>query len=168
MTLTTEDRNAIRTVHDDHRWIEEERGWSQDYPDNPMVDDGFELHKEAAEVMAWYARQRPFKGPVEHYRAATRELYRRLCNAYGMPAPTMSFRDGNSGNSSVSRHSWNVAIHGRSVLTALHEFGHVLGFGETGAVWWSVNTFRTYWPKSFAKLQNPAGTHMLVKAKEVA
>lgn len=39
-----------------------------------------------------------------------------------------------------------------SVLTFLHEFGHALGKNEKETCKWSINLFRQYFPKSFAKL----------------
>ena len=41
----------------------------------------------------------------------------------------------------------------RSLITALHEYTHSIGYGEVVATWWSTNTFKLLYPKSFSKLK---------------
>jgi hypothetical protein len=92
-------------------------------------------------------------------------LHRDLTAAYGLTT-RLEFERGDdsqpSGSSCYDPVRNMIRLRGRlSVVTYLHEFGHALGYGEQGACRWSINLFRRFFPRSYARLV-PEG-HTLVR-----
>ena len=149
---------------------ERRKQWSRGYPSHPMIDWDFKLKRSVRAALDTFKRARPFRVQTGNgFVQLVGTLYRDLAVAYDMPVPTVNHRGpwrGDSGASSYTGGNHHITLRGkRSVLTALHEFAHARGYGETGAVWWSVNAFRLTWPKSFAKLRPRAGSHFLTSGE---
>lgn len=170
MSVSTENLTAARQKAERH---ERRKGWSRDYPDNPMVDyDGFRLKRSVARALDEFKAARPFRLEGDEFVALVSALYGELATAYDIPEPTVTHAgpwEGDSGSSTYSPVEHHVTLRGRrSVLTALHEFAHARGYGETGAVWWSVNAFRLTFPRSFAKLGGSPNSHVLRQSRSTA
>jgi len=103
-----------------------------------------------------YAKSKPWRGTLEERRQKIRTLYAALAIADKLPMPTLVFGDNGEGDSSRSccLPAMNVVIlRGKIiVVTALHEFGHVLGMNEREACRWSLNLFRKCFPRSWKGL----------------
>jgi hypothetical protein len=97
---------------------------------------------------------------------AVRQLYEALSAAYDVECPTVTHSgawEGDSGSSCYRPGTHAITLQGQmSIITTLHEYMHARGYGESAAVWWSINAFRMHWPRSFARL-GPAtpGTHFM-------
>ena len=161
----------MRTLAETHaraRRHERRRGWPLGYPDNPMVDDAATFRPAALAALRQFRAVHPFRLEAEAFVDAVGTLYGGLSAAYDMPVLTVRHRGPWEGDSIESRYDdlrHRVTLRGRaSVLTALHEFGHARGYGEGGAVYWSVNVFRRVFPRSFARLQQQPGSYMLMRA----
>ena len=160
---------SLSEVHAAAREHEQRRGWSRGYPDSPMIDERFRMRRSVKRAMRRFRRLRPFRLRKLAFVAAVGSLYRDLAEAYDMPAPELRHVgewEGDSGSSTYGEAliggNHLVTLRGReSVLTALHEFAHARGYGETAAVRWSVNVFRLTFPCSFERLENEPGTHVL-------
>ncbi len=103
-----------------------------------------------------FARSKPYRGSLEQRKDKFLALHRDLCRVYGKRTRlTFGDLDGGDSGSSHYRHSADeITLCGKlSVVTMLHEFAHALGRDERGAVRWSVNLFRTCFPRSFACCQ---------------
>jgi hypothetical protein len=144
---------------------EARRGWSREYPRHAIIDHGFHLSAATRMALERFRDASPFRSAPEVYLVAVTRLYADLAAAYGVPAPTLTHAGawhGDSGSSCYTPAAHAVTLRGHaSVITALHEWMHARGYGETAAVWWSVNTFRTIWPRSFARLQPVSGSHVM-------
>jgi hypothetical protein len=163
--MTPEDAERLRRARRRATRLERERGWSRNYPDHPCVDTEFSLRLRAARAMARFARRRPFRLEGDAFLDAAQRLVRGLARAYNIPTPDLQHIgpwEGSSDESGYNRAHHCITLSGQpSVLTLLHEFAHACGWGETGAAWWSVNTFRLAFPRSFAALRGAQGTHAL-------
>jgi hypothetical protein len=167
--LETQDVNRLNAAREAARSTERRKGWSRQYPDHPMIDFEFALAESTMKALAKFRRKHPFKLEGEEYRAAVDSLYTALAKVYDMPAPSVVYQPSEEDSTASAYYPGphRVVLRGRpSVLTALHEFTHARGFGETGAVWWSVNTFRVAFPRSFARLRGRPETHVLTRGSE--
>ena len=158
---------------------ETRRGWSTDYPNHPMVDFTFRLKSSVRSALEAFSDAKPYRLQRRYRRTrdasalmnAIRQLYRDLSEAYDIPCPTV-VHDGpwegpSTGSSYVIREHTVVLTGQLSIITTLHEYAHARGYGETAAVWWSVNAFRLVYPHSFAKLGPMAGSpHALRRVPE--
>lgn len=135
-----------------------------------MVDEQFKLKGSVKTALLEFKRKHPFRLEGDVFEEAVRELYWQLAEAYGMLPPLVRHEgpwDGCSGSSCYMPGDHTIVLRGHpSVITALHEFTHARGYGEEGAVWWSVNVFRLMFPRSYQRLHNPNRSHVLVRAEE--
>lgn len=134
-----------------------------------MVDTSFRLLPGVKRAMRRFKRKHPFRLRGDEFLSAVDALFADLSRAYRMPKPNLAHVgpwEGDSGGSTYGEHGQHyVALRGHeSVLTALHEFTHARGYGEHGAVWWSVNVFRLTFPRSFSRLRVTPGSHFLTRA----
>jgi len=159
--------SRIAKAHEKARRHEARREWSRNYPDSPMFDVGFKLGRDAKTVLRAFRSVHPFRLSNAAWLEAARALVSTLARAHGLPAPTLDHEgpwEGDSGASSYSPCEHRIVMRGQpSVLTLLHEYTHARGYGEHGAVWWSVNAFRLVWPRAFARLVNTPGTHFMAR-----
>jgi hypothetical protein len=164
--------NRIAKTHARARRHEERKGWSRAYPDTPMLDADFKLGREAKRALRAFRRARPFRLSPEGWLEAARALLAALAEAHGMPVPTLDHEgswEGGSDSSCYTPWEHRITMRGApSVLTLLHEYTHARGYGEVGAVWWSVNAFKSVWPKAHARLVNMPGTHVLRRGEAEA
>jgi hypothetical protein len=146
----------LRAVRREALEHEEHKGWQRTAPDNPMVDEAFRLQAQARDALLRFRDEKPFGLVGDAFTEALKTLYRTLAHVYDMPEPQV-WHDGEwTGDSGTSEYVPGqhaiILRGGKSILTALHEFAHARGYGEHGAVWWSVNAFKTTWPASYDKL----------------
>mgnify|MGYP003352585187 FL=1 len=116
-----------------------------------------------------------FRSDADHWRGSFirrlgkfTQLHQDLCSIYGVDVELLVdpsiLENSHSGRSNYNPALNAITLHGRlSVLTFLHEWGHVLkGYSEYEACVWSVNLFRRVFPDNFDRLRNNARGHMLV------
>lgn len=118
------------------------------------------------EAVRTFARSKPWRGSNQQRMAKMRRLHGALCSIYGK-STTLTFehvhQSHQSGASCYIPALDMIVMRGRlSVVTYLHEFGHVLGKDERQTVRWSVNLFRQCFPRSFARCRHDG--HMLVRS----
>jgi hypothetical protein len=104
-----------------------------------------------------FAASKPWRGSIEERKAKFRQLHVDLCRVYGVN-PTLTIEGdgtGDSGGSSYCQISDTITLVGRlSVITFLHEWGHVLkGHDEFAACRWSLRLFQRCFPRSFSRLR---------------
>jgi hypothetical protein len=162
--------NTVEEVHEFTRAREQRHGFSRTYPRHPMIDMKFKLKKREVRVFNRFREAHPFRMSPDRREYASRWLVKELSKCYGMPIPDVAWEGdgmGDSGSSSYSRADHSITLRGHwSYITLLHEFAHSLGFGEEGAVWYSVNAFRRSYPSSFWRLKNEPGTHFLFNGNQ--
>jgi hypothetical protein len=104
-----------------------------------------------------FARSKPWRGTIEERQAKFRQLHADLCLAYNVN-PTLIIKGdgtGDSGGSYFNPRTNVITLTGRlSVITFLHEWGHVLkGHDEFEACRWSLRLFQRCFPKSWGRLR---------------
>ncbi len=145
------------------------------YPLIVPVNEDLRYRAETMRLMErWKNEKHPFK-PKEYSLDAIREktekfqwLTDRVAVIYGVPKPRLAVMDitpeswnmpGSSGSSSYNPNTHTITIYGKfSVLTFLHEWGHVRGFDEVDTTYWSVNLFKRVFPVSYSKLKGEGHT----------
>jgi hypothetical protein len=115
-----------------------------------------------------FRRSKPWRGDWQERAEKLMVLHQDLCAAYGLTT-RLEFERGDdaqpSGSSCYMPQTNTIRLRGRlSVVTYLHEFAHALGYGEQGACRWSINLFRRFVPRSYARLQHEG--HCLVRPEE--
>lgn len=155
------------------------------YPNNREINEDIEYRAVTMRTMfKWRDEHKPFK-PKEYSVEAVNDkkrkwiwIIKKLSKIYQITEPTFrwgtfnkqlwetsgsSFNDNMGRSSSYSRGTNTLFITGKfSVITLLHEFGHVRGFDETDAVMWSVNLYKRIFPISYSRLVSQGG-HCLVQ-----
>jgi hypothetical protein len=129
-----------------------------DYPETvtEVLDDAMRFSPAILRAVRDFANSRPWSGSLDDRKAKFRALNAAMALACGISAPELAFGeiDGSfSGASHYNLTAHRVVLVGRlSVVTVLHEWGHVLGFGERDATAFSVNLFRRCFPKQYGRL----------------
>lgn len=140
---------------------EGKKSFSRDYPKTPMVDKKFKLHPKVIEILTRFKKARPYKVNSQTFLNLTQALYYELSKHYNIRVPPVRHVGQWKGPSAQSHYSpatHRITLAGkRSIITALHEFMHARGYGETAAVWWSINCYKLIWPKSFKNLRAAKG-----------
>jgi len=140
-----------------------------DYPSSvaELLDDRMKFKPAALRAVKALARSRPWRSNIEDRKEKFRSLNRALAAAYELPEPQLVFGKLNGGDSGRSCYipPMNVIIISGtlSVVTFLHEWGHVRGMNERKACRWSVNLFRRVFPKSWARVT--CDGHMVRQAR---
>jgi len=118
-----------------------------------VLDNSIRYRRATLRAVRRFARTRSWRGSLEARRVKFGALHRTLCEIYGRQT-RLEFRGGggDSGSSSYSPGLDLITLRGRlSVVTYLHEFTHALGRDERAACRWSLNLFKTCFPRSFAR-----------------
>lgn len=134
---------------------EDRNGWSRDYPKDSVLDDEFSLSGPVSAALKEFKSKHPYTSTNKEFLDAVQVLYTKLSAHYRIPTPAVRHIgkwDGPSASSYYMPHSITLAGH-RSIITALHEYAHARGYGETAAVWWSTNAFKLIWPGDFKNLR---------------
>lgn len=126
------------------------------YPETveEVLDDDFVYPDAVHTAMKRFRRSKPWDGNMKDKLLS---LNVELANYYAVEPPQVvfvrRFAYGSCyfpvGNLIVMQETSRNKF---SVLTFLHEFGHALGKNEKETCKWSINLFRQYFPKSFARL----------------
>lgn len=162
---------TVAQVHQETRAREVRKGFVRDYPRDPMIDMGFKLKRRELKVLRKFRETgKPFQRSPDERQEVSVWLIKQLATCYDMPAPNVVWTGdgmGDSGASNYDRETHTLTFTGHwSYITLLHEFAHSLGYGEQGAVWYSVNVFRRSFPTSFWKLKRQPGTHFLFRSND--
>src|SRR6185295_9005202 len=109
---------------------------------------------ETLKAVRAFAASKPWRGTFEERQAKFKQLHADLCRVYRVN-PTLNIESdgtGDSGGSSFRPGANVITLTGRlSVITFLHEWGHVLkGHSEFEACRWSLRLFQRCFPRSFA------------------
>jgi hypothetical protein len=130
-----------------------------DYPENlgELDLDAVALSAEVVAAAKRFAASRPWRGTLEERKAKFRAAVADICRAAGVRPPRVVFgtdQRADSGRSCFIPAAHAIVLRGRlSVVTLLHEVGHVLlGPSERAVVAWSLAAFRAAFPRSFARL----------------
>ena len=129
------------------------------YPQNLEVALGQLLKFPAATLNAVraFAASKPWRGSFEERQSKFRQLHADFCRIYGVN-PTLQIEGNGTGDSGASSYcpiKNTITLVGRlSVITFLHEWGHVLnGADEFAACRWSLRLFQRCFSKSFNRLR---------------
>ena len=141
------------------------------YPDTveEVLDDTLKYRSGTHEAMEKFKASHPWHGTKKEVQEKFLELNRNLSNVYKIEPPQVIFVKKFEYGACAFRLGNLIIMEqerdGRySVVTYLHEFGHILGKGEKGTCRWSINLFRHHFPKSFSRLEHEG--HLLMKKKE--
>lgn len=119
--------------------------------------NAFALTPAARQAIRSFRDAKPWKGSVEERAAKFADLHRSLCRAYDLE--TMLVRDdsgdhehtGTSARSYFDPHKNHIVQRGRlSVVTYLFLFGGAAGMTPRSALRFAHDTFRHFFPRSFA------------------
>lgn len=159
----------LQDIFQENYKIEKHIGFGRDYPGHPMIDGDFKLTGGELEAFETFRKHDPWKVPREKWIDFIQELFVNLSICHGHKPPAV-FHDGAWGGGGQNTSFYiphAVFLTGpRSLVVALHEYIHSLGYGEVGAVWWSSNAFKLTFPKSFAGLEPSINSpHLLVRKK---
>jgi hypothetical protein len=123
--------------------------------------------RETLAALRRFKRSNPWKGTFPVRLGKFIELHSDLCDIYGVNIelfidPSI-LENSHSGRSNFNPALNTITLYGKlSVLTFLHEWGHVLkGSSEYEACIWSVNLFRRVFPDNFNRLRDNARGHFL-------
>lgn len=139
-----------------------------DYPASlDEVIHDVKYKRETLTALKQFKASRPWKGALADRIVKFWDLHVELCRIYGKNVgldfdPSVMLNEG-SGRSNFNQLTNTITLHGKlSVLTFLHEWGHVLkGRSEYQACVWSVNLFRKVFPDNFSRLRDNARGHFL-------
>ena len=142
--------------------------FAPDYPTSlDEVIHDVKYKRETLEALNLFKSFQPWKGDLVSRMDKFWQLHIELCRIYGVNIyldfdPSIMLNEG-SGRSNFDPLTNTITLHGKlSVLTFLHEWGHVLkGSSERKACVWSVNLFRRVFPDNFDRLRHNARGHFL-------
>jgi hypothetical protein len=144
--------------------VESMKGGDMSYPQTvkEVLDDSMKFRPKNIEAVLRFKASHPWRGSIEERELKFLRLHQDLCHIYGKRT-LLGFGQLDGGTSSDSSYcpaDDTVTLRGRlSVVTMLHEWGHVLGKDEHGACRWSINLFKRCFPKQFVKCAHDG--HML-------
>jgi hypothetical protein len=133
---------------------------NRDYPKTvaEVIDDRMRFKPAVLTALRAFKASHPWRGSFEQRHEKFRKLYADLSAAYNIKPPRLIFGNdhvSDSGRSAYLPQMRTVILRGRlSVVTALHEYAHVLGKDERGACMWSLNLFKRCWPRLFARCRH--------------
>lgn len=166
----TEYLTQLGKISTDAYTFEKHAGWGRNYPGTPMIDETFKLSAGETEALLKFKAKKPFKATKQGWLDMLQELFIDLAKVQGhIPPAVMHTGVWKSKRGYTSFYTAHVIIltGARSVITALHEYTHSIGFGEVMAVRWSTNAFRLIFPKAFAKLeQHPDYSHLMRRKRK--
>ncbi len=155
------------------------------YPKGVPYIPELEFRPEAIVIMKKFRDEiKPFQ-PKEFSEDAVRQkkekwiwFCKEIAKVYGVQEPVVTFGEftqeswttgGTSGDSHYRPSDNSLYFTGRfSLVTLLHELGHMRGFDERDAVIWSVNFGYRIFPVTFNRLLSNVkpGSHMLIRPDE--
>jgi len=128
------------------------------YPSNLQAALGQPLtfRPSTLKAVRAFAAAKPWRGSFEERQTKFRQLHADLCRIYRVN-PTLVIQGdgtGDSGGSSFQSGANVITLTGRlSVITFLHEWGHVLkGHSEFEACRWSLRLFQRCFPRSWGRI----------------
>ena len=162
---TTELNKICKSAYKFERYA----GYGRRYPGTPMLDDSFKLADGELEALLNFRSKKPFRASKPDYLDMIQQLFLDLAKVQGHKAPAVihtGIWEYKKGNTNFYTPHVVVLTGKKSLITALHEYMHSIGYGEVVAVWWSTNAFRIIFPKAFGKLeQHPDYPHLMRRKK---
>lgn len=125
-----------------------------------VLDPNFKYKKEVLEALARFKETKPWQGDIVTRLQKIVVLNNELSEIYQIIPPRIALAKV-PGLYLPQLHLIALDETNPSVLTFLHEFGHVLGKKEWQTCQWSINLFKRTFPVSFKKLQSQG--HVLYK-----
>ena len=120
-----------------------------------VLDDNLKFRPGVLAAVRRFKASKPYRGSLDERKSKFAALHQDLCAIFGKTTTlTFGTLDGSdSGSSSYCPGTDTITLKGKlSVVTALHEFGHVVfGADERKACKWSVNLFRRTFPVLFSR-----------------
>jgi hypothetical protein len=166
----TEYLTQLGKIGTDAYAFEKHAGWGRKYPGTPMIDMSFKLSAGEKEALLKFKAKKPFKASKQEWLDMLQELFIDLAKVQGhIPPAVMHTGVWKSKKGYTSFYTTHVIVltGKRSVITALHEYTHSIGYGEVMAVRWSTNAFRIIFPKAFKKLeQHPDYPHLMRRKRK--
>jgi len=127
-----------------------------------VLDDDMKFNPDVLRAVKAYRAAKPWRGSEDEKRAKLRVFHRALCRIYGRSTALVLVGEAALACAGIFEPALDRITLGKvSVVTYLHEFGHVLGKDERETCRWSINLFRRIFPRSYANCDH-AG-YMLVK-----
>jgi hypothetical protein len=147
--------------------FEKHSGYGRDYPGSPMIDETFKLADGELDALLKFKSNNPFQAKNQDWLDLLQTLFIDLANVRGHKPPAVMHTgvwESREGISSFYTPHIVVLTGAKSLITALHEYTHSIGYGEVVAVWWSTNAFRIIFPNAFARLeQHPEHPHLMIR-----
>jgi len=122
---------------------------------------GLELNAAGREAVKAFRDAKPWRGTPEERLAKFTELHRGLARAYDLE--TILIREGNdeegaSAGSCFAPRVNRIVLRGKlSVVTYLFCFALACGLHHIAALAWAKDTFRHFFPRSFARCTDVGG-----------
>lgn len=152
-------------------WLEE--FWEQKKEEYPktvkeVLDDTIVYRKSVHQAIRVFKKLNPWRGNNDQIKSKFGILNSYLANAYNISEPQLVFvKEFVFGPCCFPKSNLIILTpedDGRySVVTYLHEFGHILGKNEKETCRWSINLFRLHFPKSYEKLEHNG--HVLTRKR---
>ncbi len=129
-----------------------------------ILRDDIKFHPKTLAAIARFKVSRPYKGTVRERAEKVFALYTELADVYKIPVPSLQISAiPNDPFCWYRRDIHRIQLNDKmSIVTALHEFGHAIGKDERQTCMWSINLFRMFFPKQYAKLE-PKGHQLFRK-----
>lgn len=130
---------------------------SNDYPCRieDVLDPSMSYDDKLVTSVKRFATSKPWRGTVMERRKKFRIFHVELAETLNVKPPLLIFsgsEQSDSGPSCYIPSKDTIILHGMSVVSFLHEWGHKLhGRSEQEACRWSINLFRQCFPRSFAR-----------------
>jgi hypothetical protein len=128
-----------------------------EYPERveDVLDPTMAFAPELIACAQHFAQSRPWRGTLAQRRAKFRRFHARLAAVQGVKQPRLVLATPattDSGRSCYIPALDTIILHGLSVVTLLHEWGHRLyGPSERESCRWSLNLFKLSFPISFSR-----------------
>lgn len=136
---------------------------SNEYPQTvaEVLDPNAKYKPAVLAAVRRFAKTKPWRGSEDERKAKFLTVHSDLCRIYQRTTRLeFGVLDGGcSGSSHYTPSTDTITLCGAlSVVTALHEFAHVLGRDERGACRWSISLFARCFRHSFARCRHDGHT----------
>lgn len=147
-------RSFTDVLGETHHAMEQQRAYPR--PDQ-ILEHEMMFPQEVVAAVRRFARSKPWRGTLVQRWHKFAQLNRQLSQACRIEPPLLILHGDGKGDSGCSYYDalqHTIVMNGRlSVVTFLHEYAHALGMDERDACRWSIQLFRTCFPRSFERCQ---------------
>ncbi len=128
-----------------------------------VLNDNIKYKSETNSALEEFKKINPFIGTNKQRREKIRNLNKKLSEIYNVRTPLVLFSPQLATSCYIPKLNVILLVN-LSVITFLHEFGHVLGKNEYQTCSWSINLFRKHFKEIYDKLEHKG--HLLVNPKD--